>query len=147
MKDDVELLTSAVHLSALRKEIGLRLRGAMKAFPISQNGMARVLGVSSGTVSGWVNGRTQPSLEQFAVMCHLLQASANDILGITAAFKARPQTVEEKMVAMRMGFDAMLVTLSSPRVTGEGKMKVARQIKDLRDQLTDLANVARKKNL
>jgi len=74
----------------LRAEIAARLKAEIARTGISQNALARMLKVSSGTVSGWVTGRTQPPLEDFALICHSLRLEPNKILRVTTDVDTRP---------------------------------------------------------
>jgi len=77
------------HLPA-RLEIAGRIREAIQRSGVSQNGVGRSMGVSSSTVAGWVSGRTQPSLEQFARLCRGLRVRADDVLGVFPDDAFRP---------------------------------------------------------
>ena len=50
--------------------------------------IAAELGVSRPTISQYLSGRIQPSLETFAKLCRVLNCSADDILGLKKRGKA-----------------------------------------------------------
>lgn len=63
----------------LRKEI--ELSGKTKTE------IARAIGVSKPTVSQYLSGRAQPSLDTLSKLCNFLDISANDILEVGTSFK------------------------------------------------------------
>lgn len=73
----------------VRLLIAENLARAIDESGISQNAVGRMLGVGSSTMSSWRKGRTQPSLEQVALLCLLLGVTADDILG-TGALHVEP---------------------------------------------------------
>ena len=50
-----------------------------------QKDLAARVGVSENTVSDWIDGSTQPKLEQLGSLCRVLECSPNDLLTPTAA--------------------------------------------------------------
>ncbi len=65
-----------------RSAIGSRIRRALDAKGISLSEIGRRFGRSQSAVSGWVSGKTQPSLEHLAEICRLTGVSADEILGV-----------------------------------------------------------------
>lgn len=63
-------------------EIQTRLREEIKASGLTQNEIAKRLGVNQSTVSKYMRIDKFPSLETFANLCIVLDVSADEILGI-----------------------------------------------------------------
>lgn len=82
--------------SAQRREIGARISEALTRTGLSQRQLARQMGKGSSTITGWVNGKTQPSLEELAEICDLTGARADWILGLGG--KAPAPQVDVKAV-------------------------------------------------
>jgi transcriptional regulator with XRE-family HTH domain len=78
------------HRRVLRAEIAARLKAAISESGVSQNALARMMRVSSGTLSSWTSGRTQPSLEEFSILCYGLDLSPRKILGVPEGGALRP---------------------------------------------------------
>ncbi len=47
-----------------------------------QSEIAKALGVTHSTISQYVSGHTQPTLENLSLLCNFIDASADDILEI-----------------------------------------------------------------
>lgn len=60
--------------------IGENIKLARKKAKITQVEMAEKLGVYQKDISRWENGEYTPSLETFAEICKILNASADDLL-------------------------------------------------------------------
>lgn len=59
------------------KTFGERLRNIRQSKRISQDALAEMLGKSGkSTVSGWENGRADPSLSDVMKLCEILQTTA-----------------------------------------------------------------------
>lgn len=83
----------------IRLEIARALKRAVRETGISQNALGRGLGITSGTISSWLSGRTQPSLEQFVILCHVLKKSSDLILGTWAFRSSEPPPDDEAVGA------------------------------------------------
>lgn len=81
-------MDTSLFVGILRRHFGRRFAFTVKRAGISQNELARQLGVSSGTISSWVSGRTQPSIEILMAACTILQVDANALLGFDANQRA-----------------------------------------------------------
>ena len=64
------------------KEIQERLRDEIKTSPLTQKQIAEKLGINPSTISKYIRLNKFPSIETFAKLCEILDASADDILGI-----------------------------------------------------------------
>lgn len=64
------------------EDIQKRLREAIKYSNMSQKELANKLGVNPSTVSKYMKLDKYPSLDTFANICEILDASADDILGL-----------------------------------------------------------------
>ena len=72
---------------------------------LSQNFAAELIGVSSATVSSWMNGKSSPSLAKAVAVADLFQLSANrltgalfaDLLENELANRERFEQVEERI--------------------------------------------------
>ena len=64
------------------KEIQERLRDEKKTSPLTQKQIAEKLGINPSTISKYIRLNKFPSIETFAKLCEILDASADDILGI-----------------------------------------------------------------
>lgn len=62
------------------KEIQDRLRYAIKLSPLSQKEIAKKLNVHPTTINKYMCDDIFPSLETFANLCKIIDASADDIL-------------------------------------------------------------------
>lgn len=58
-----------------------RLKATMKSKGISQNKLARILGVKQASIWEWCN-KSEPSLERFKQICIALQITPNELLGV-----------------------------------------------------------------
>jgi len=100
LSQDAPVAVEKAHLLTIRAEIAARLKDEIGQSPLSQNALAQALGITSGAVSSWMSGRTQPSLEQLAVICRGLNLSADRILGLGK----RPRRSEPHEDALRHQF-------------------------------------------
>ena len=64
------------------KDIQKRLRDAIKASPLTQKEIAERLGISPSTVSKYLRQDKFPAIDTFANLCEILDASADEILGL-----------------------------------------------------------------
>lgn len=64
------------------EDIQKRLREEIKSSDISQNELAKRLGINPSTVSKYLRLDKFPSLETFANICEILDVSADEILGL-----------------------------------------------------------------
>jgi len=96
----------------LRRHIGRRIAEAIHASGRSQNSIAKRIGVSSSTMSGWVSGRAQPSLETLGALCQILNVSSDAILGLDQ------QSREDKTIEIERSrlMDEMLKMLTLERL-------------------------------
>lgn len=60
--------------------IGENIKKARKKAKVTQVEMAEKLGVYQKDISRWENGEYTPSLETFAEICRILNASADELL-------------------------------------------------------------------
>lgn len=98
---------------ARRRVIGQRLAVAMRRAGVSQNRLARELGVSRSALSSWVHGQYQPSLEMLVELCKAIGVSPDEVLGVgptktkvdTARLTARcdrlERLVRDELAALR----------------------------------------------
>ena len=63
-------------------EIQKKLREAIKYSNVSQKELAEKLGINPSTVSKYMRLDKYPSLDTFANICHVLDLSADEILGL-----------------------------------------------------------------
>jgi transcriptional regulator with XRE-family HTH domain len=85
----------------IRADIGRRLVLAMtNRLNISQRQLAIRLGVTSGTITNWLQGTTQPSLERFAEMCAEAGITADEVLGLKPPREGPSLERLESMAAM-----------------------------------------------
>ncbi len=63
-------------------EIQQRLITAIKQSGITQTELAKMLGIKQQTVACYLSGKAMPALNTFANLCVILDADANEILGI-----------------------------------------------------------------
>ena len=64
------------------EEIQKRLREAIEYGTISQKELAEKLGINPSTVSKYMRQDKYPSLDTFANICHILDVSADEFLGL-----------------------------------------------------------------
>lgn len=67
----------------IEKMISANIKKEIENSSKSKAQIAAELGVSRPTISQYLSGRIQPSLETFAKLCKVLDCSADDILGTT----------------------------------------------------------------
>lgn len=77
-KREAELKAEATRV---RHEFGQRLKAARKAAGMTQQEIARQLGLTQKTISGYENGRLDPSLQKLMQLCKVLNVSPNELLG------------------------------------------------------------------
>ena len=63
------------------KEIQERLWDEIKTSPLTQKQIAEKLGINPSTISKYIRLNKFPSIETFAKLCEILDASADDIWG------------------------------------------------------------------
>ena len=64
------------------KDIQQRLREAIKSSDYSQKEIAELLNIHPTSVNKYMRENTFPSLETFANLCKIIDASADEILGL-----------------------------------------------------------------
>ena len=60
-----------------------RLVEVLKANGISQNALAKKIGMSQGVVNNYCTGKREPSLDVLILICKALNESSDYLLGIT----------------------------------------------------------------
>ncbi len=63
------------------KDIGERIREQRKKKNITQEAMAKVLGVTAQAISKWENGQTSPDISLIMPICNLLGLGSDELLG------------------------------------------------------------------
>ena len=66
-----------------RKTFTRRLRGALFKADVLQQELADEMGVTVGTVNGWLSGRTLPKMDSIPDICRALHVSPAWLLGMT----------------------------------------------------------------
>ena len=69
------------------KELGRNIADFRKRAGITQEHLAELLHVSVSAVSQWETGKTLPDISSVPVLCHVLNASADELLGIDQEMK------------------------------------------------------------
>ncbi len=64
------------------EEISKNLKIEIESCGKSKSEIAKELGISKPTLSQYLSGRILPSLPTFALLCEIIDCSADDILGI-----------------------------------------------------------------
>jgi transcriptional regulator with XRE-family HTH domain len=64
-------------------EFAKRLADNMKNMSITQTAIAKMLRVSQQSVSYWINGIYEPSIQQILELCKILQTTPNELLGFS----------------------------------------------------------------
>lgn len=64
------------------KDIQKRLRDEIKNSNLTQKEIAEKLGINPSTLSKYMNQNKYPAIETFANLCEILDASADEILGL-----------------------------------------------------------------
>jgi transcriptional regulator with XRE-family HTH domain len=77
-----------------RKAIGSRIRKALDRADVRPSDLARELHKVDSAVSGWLSGRTQPSLELLAYICRRTKTSADELLGLAAPSSVPHEVIE-----------------------------------------------------
>jgi len=103
----------------LRLFIAEGLGRMMDRSGMSQAAIGRVLDVSRATMTSWRKGRTQPSLEQLAMLCFLMGVSADELLGthVTEIEPPGPDATPEQLeVAKHAIRGAWLLAMAIVRI-------------------------------
>ena len=66
----------------LDKEITKNLKEEIELSGISKTEIAKKVGISKPTLSQYISGKIMPSLPTFAILCKVLDCSADDILNL-----------------------------------------------------------------
>jgi transcriptional regulator with XRE-family HTH domain len=69
--------------SAFRQGFGERLDGAMKASGLTQQAIAERLGITSGAITRWRQGKMSPRLPEVPPLAQLLRVTTDYLLGVT----------------------------------------------------------------
>jgi transcriptional regulator with XRE-family HTH domain len=75
--------------SAFRQGFGERLDKAMKASGLTQQAIAERLGISSGAITRWRQGKMSPRLPEVPPLAQLLRVTTDYLLGMTDASDPR----------------------------------------------------------
>ena len=75
------------------KELGKNISAYRKKAGITQERLAELMHVSVSAVSQWETGKTLPDISMIPILCHVLDVSADDLLGIDA--QMREQEVQD----------------------------------------------------
>ncbi len=62
------------------KAITSRLKNEIEMCGISKSEISKKVGISKPTLSQYLSGRVFPSLPTFGILCHVIDASADEIL-------------------------------------------------------------------
>ncbi len=57
-----------------------RIKDKLIELGMSQNELARILGVSKGTTSSWCNNLSQPPVSKILKLCEILSCEISDLL-------------------------------------------------------------------
>lgn len=77
-------------------EVGKRIRMFREKFGFSQKEFADSINVKNTVVSNWERGLTRPDVDTLALICSVLDVSANDLLDIH--FDSDDYTAHEKLI-------------------------------------------------
>lgn len=66
----------------LNEAISRRLREEIEYSGKSKTEIAQAIGVSKSTISQYLSGRAQPTLQTLSKLCTFLDCSADEILGV-----------------------------------------------------------------
>ena len=69
------------------KELGKNISSYRKKAGITQEHLAELMHVSVSAVSQWETGKTLPDISMIPILCHVLDVSADDLLGIDAQMR------------------------------------------------------------
>lgn len=76
------------------KELGKRIRVARQRASMSQDALAKAIGVGNqSTVAGWERGRTEPDAEMLARLADILKVSTDQLLGVQSEIPSLPADV------------------------------------------------------
>ncbi len=70
----------------LQQKITENLKKEIELSGKTKTDIAKAIGVSKPTVSQYLSGRSQPSLDTLSKLCNFLDVSANDILEVGTNF-------------------------------------------------------------
>lgn len=70
------------YMETLNEIITKNLKNEIESCGKSKTQIAKELGISKPTLSQYLTGKILPSLPTFAMLCKILDCSADDILGI-----------------------------------------------------------------
>ena len=63
-------------------EFGNKLRTLRKAKGLSQENLAKQLGISRQAISKWESNLSQPDIDNIIQLCKIFQISADELLGV-----------------------------------------------------------------
>ena len=78
-----------------RQAIGRRIAEALRGKDLTQTALAKRLGAGKSTVTGWIQGRTQPDLVVVAQICAILGCHTDWLLGLEGARRSFPEAQAE----------------------------------------------------
>ena len=59
----------------------MKLHELRRAKNLTQTDIARIMNLSPNTISGWENGKADPSIANLKKLCDVLDCSADELLG------------------------------------------------------------------
>jgi len=98
----------------MKYRTGAQIRAAREAKDLKQSEVAKLVGVASSTFANWEQGTNRPNADQLAVLCRVLDVSADSLLELgtpvvskadeelVAAYHAAPLDVQ-RAVALLLG--------------------------------------------
>jgi transcriptional regulator with XRE-family HTH domain len=104
---------------AERRAIGHRILLAAKKKGIKQSALGEHFGKVPSAINGWISGRTQPSLEEFAELCRLTGADPRWILGVGGQEPINESALHRALSRARQSFDEIAKAVT-PEAAGEG---------------------------
>jgi len=69
-------------MNKIEKQIAMNIKSEILTSPKTKTQIAKELGISKPTLSQYLSGRILPSLGTFAMLCKVLDCSADDILNV-----------------------------------------------------------------
>lgn len=69
------------HLVAFKRSVGLNIWKAIDQSGLSRDFVAEKMGVTLRTVNYWQSGQKTPSIDNFYLLCRLLDVSLESLLG------------------------------------------------------------------
>lgn len=111
--------------TTINQKVGKAIHQALKRREMTQDQLAKMIGTTQRSISAYVRGEQQPSLETLVMICQVLELNLNQILHLNeSAYPYRLLVKDDEQELIRI-FDEV------PKDKRESFLYTAKTIKDL----------------